>query len=60
MFRYQTWSIGLSKCNGKKIVHFTILLVECPYNSLFGSVPKVGLTSSRIPIDFVKNITTEE
>ncbi|KAF0702823.1 KRAB-A domain-containing protein 2-like, partial [Aphis craccivora] len=31
-----------------------------PYNALFGNDPKVGLTSSRLPNNFVKTITTEE
>jgi len=31
-----------------------------PYNALFGNDPRVGMTSSRLPIDFIKTITTEE
>ncbi|KAL4136182.1 hypothetical protein QTP88_007746 [Uroleucon formosanum] len=33
---------------------------RCPYNTLFGNDPKVGLTSSRLPNNFVQTITTVE
>lgn len=56
----QRWSIGLQFVQWQKNCSFHRTIGRSPYNALFGNDPKVGFTSCRLPIDFVKNITTEE
>lgn len=56
----QRWSIGLQFVQWQKNCSFHRTIGRSPYNALFGNDPKVGLTSSRLPNNFVKTITTEE
>jgi len=46
--------------SGKKIVHFTVLLVKAHITRYLEITQKFGLTSSRLPNNFVQTITTEE
>eukprot|EP00102_Acyrthosiphon_pisum_P007693 XP_003243096.1 PREDICTED: KRAB-A domain-containing protein 2-like [Acyrthosiphon pisum] len=56
----QRWSIGLQIVQWQKNCSFHRTIGRSPYNALFGNDPKVGLTSSRLPNNFVQTITTEE
>jgi hypothetical protein len=56
----QRWSIGLQFVQWQKNCSFHRTIGRSPYNALFGNDPKVGLINSRLPINFVKNITAEE
>jgi len=56
----QRWSIGLQFVQWQKNCSYHRTIGRSPYNALFGNDPKVGLTSSRLPNNFVQTITTEE
>ncbi|KAL5242792.1 hypothetical protein ACI65C_010202 [Semiaphis heraclei] len=36
------------------------MLRDCPYKALFGSEPKIGLSSENLPNDILQSITTDE
>ncbi|XP_031334186.1 KRAB-A domain-containing protein 2-like [Photinus pyralis] len=54
------WSIGLQFLQWQKNISFHRTIGRSPYKALLGSDPKLGLTSSNIPLSLAKTIETEE
>lgn len=54
------WSIGLEFVQFQKNCSHHRVIGRSPYKALFGSDPKIGLTTSKLPSEFLQKISTEE
>ncbi|CAC5414153.1 unnamed protein product [Mytilus coruscus] len=54
------WSEGLRFIQFQKNRSYLRVIGQSPYKALFGSEPKVGLSSSSVPRDLLPDIQTEE
>ncbi|XP_029348381.1 KRAB-A domain-containing protein 2-like, partial [Acyrthosiphon pisum] len=54
------WSVGLNFVQFQKNSSFHRTIGRSPYKALFGNDPKIGLSTSNLPSDLLKKLTTEE
>jgi hypothetical protein len=54
------WSIGLQFVQFQKNSSFHRIIGRSPYKALFGCDPKIGLSSSNLPLDIIQKMNTEE
>ncbi|XP_029341461.1 KRAB-A domain-containing protein 2-like [Acyrthosiphon pisum] len=54
------WSLGLQFVQFQKNSSFHRIIGRSPYKALFGCDPKIGLSSSNLPSEIIKKLTTEE
>ncbi|XP_060845447.1 KRAB-A domain-containing protein 2-like [Rhopalosiphum padi] len=54
------WSVGLQFVQFQKNSSFHRIIGRSPYKALFGCDPKIGLSSSNLPSEIIKKLTTEE
>ncbi|XP_060848321.1 KRAB-A domain-containing protein 2-like [Rhopalosiphum padi] len=54
------WSVGLQFVQFQKNSSFHQIIGRSPYKALFGCDPKIGLSSSNLPSEIIKKLTTEE
>ena len=56
----QDWSLGLRFVANQKNSAYHSGIKSTPYAALFGSEPKVGLTSSALPSEVIEHLETED
>jgi len=54
------WSVGLSFVQWQKNSSYHRIIGRSPYKALFGCDPKLGLTTSNIPLALTRTLETEE
>jgi len=54
------WSIGLKFVQFQKNSSHRRIIGGSPYKALFGCDPKVGLSTSNLPLEVIKKLTAEE
>lgn len=54
------WSVGLEFVQWQKNISFHRVIGRSPYKALLGCNPKIGLSSSNVPLSIAKKLTNEE
>ncbi|KAL4085073.1 hypothetical protein QTP88_027911 [Uroleucon formosanum] len=54
------WSIGLKFVQFQKNSSHHRIIGRSPYKALFGCDPKIGLSTSNLPLEIIKKLTAEE
>lgn len=58
--KIKKWSIGLMFVQFQKNSSHHRIIGRSPYKALFGCDPKVGLSTSNLPLEVIKKLTAEE
>ncbi|KAE9521954.1 hypothetical protein AGLY_017646 [Aphis glycines] len=54
------WSIGVNFVQWQKNISYHRILGRSPYRTLFGTEPKVGLSSTNLPAEIIQKLSSEE
>ncbi|KAL4120448.1 hypothetical protein QTP88_013139 [Uroleucon formosanum] len=57
---FKKWSVGLTFVQFQKNNSFHRTIGRSPYKALFGNNPKIGLSTSNLPSDLLKKLTTKK
>ena len=56
----QDWTVGIKFVQQMKNASYHAGIKRTPYTAMFGTEPKVGLTSSAIPVEIIERLESED